>query len=539
MDCNERAVCSLLSNYHLSACALVDHLADALVLVVRDVEVARAVHRHTSGIIEFCAGGRDVVPVVRGCSVARHGGDGAARIDLTDALVVVVPDVEVARAVHRHGSGIDFCAGGRDIVPIVPCCSVASHGGDSAARIDLADAPVGEVRDVEVARAVHRHASGIIEFCAGGRDVVPIVSGCSVARHGGDSAARIDLADALVALVRNVEVPRAVHRHGSGTIEFCTGSRDIIPIIPGCSVARYGGDGAARIDLADALVGEVRDVEVARAVHRHANKGMIEFCADGRDVVPIIPGCSVARHGGDSAARIDLADALVALVRDVEVPRAVHRHAKGTIEFCTGSRDIIPIVPGCSVARYGGDSAARIDLADALVGEVHDVEVPGAVHRHASGIIELCAGGGDICPHRTWLFRREQQVLPARPARQVRQARPARLVRMVLLARRATGLLFLNRRGRPLKRSYVVKFGLKPILKKLGMKTERVGLHAFRHGLGTALCGRKANPATVQRIQTRFGRSQRGLGEWISVSRRVEGNTSESGRSSTAGHSSS
>jgi integrase len=62
------------------------------------------------------------------------------------------------------------------------------------------------------------------------------------------------------------------------------------------------------------------------------------------------------------------------------------------------------------------------------------------------------------------------------------------------------GLLFLNRRGRPLKRSYVVKFGLKPILKKLGMSTERVGLHAFRHGLGTALCERKANPATVQKI---------------------------------------
>jgi len=63
-----------------------------------------------------------------------------------------------------------------------------------------------------------------------------------------------------------------------------------------------------------------------------------------------------------------------------------------------------------------------------------------------------------------------------------------------------TGLLFLNRRRRPLKRSYVVKFGLKPILRKLGMKTERVGLHAFRHGLGTALCERKANPATVQKI---------------------------------------
>jgi site-specific recombinase XerD len=63
-----------------------------------------------------------------------------------------------------------------------------------------------------------------------------------------------------------------------------------------------------------------------------------------------------------------------------------------------------------------------------------------------------------------------------------------------------TGLLFLNRRGRPLKLSYVVKFGLKPILRELGLRTERVGLHAFRHGLGTALCERKVNPAAVQKI---------------------------------------
>jgi len=50
------------------------------------------------------------------------------------------------------------------------------------------------------------------------------------------------------------------------------------------------------------------------------------------------------------------------------------------------------------------------------------------------------------------------------------------------------------------ERSYVVKFGLKPIFQTLGIKTERVGLHAFRHGSGTALCERKANPATVQKI---------------------------------------
>jgi hypothetical protein len=45
------------------------------------------------------------------------------------------------------------------------------------------------------------------------------------------------------------------------------------------------------------------------------------------------------------------------------------------------------------------------------------------------------------------------------------------------------GLLFPNRRGRPRKREHMVKFGLKPILRKLGLPTKDVGLHAFRHGV--------------------------------------------------------
>jgi integrase len=49
------------------------------------------------------------------------------------------------------------------------------------------------------------------------------------------------------------------------------------------------------------------------------------------------------------------------------------------------------------------------------------------------------------------------------------------------------GLLFPNRIGRPGKRANIVKFGLHPILKQLGLPTHRAGLHAFRHGLGTAL----------------------------------------------------
>jgi integrase len=62
------------------------------------------------------------------------------------------------------------------------------------------------------------------------------------------------------------------------------------------------------------------------------------------------------------------------------------------------------------------------------------------------------------------------------------------------------GFLFPNRRGRPCKRANVVKFGLWPILKRLGYPTHRFGLHAFRHGLGTAMADKRISPRVVQSI---------------------------------------
>src|SRR4029077_8321804 len=50
------------------------------------------------------------------------------------------------------------------------------------------------------------------------------------------------------------------------------------------------------------------------------------------------------------------------------------------------------------------------------------------------------------------------------------------------------GILFATRNGlRPRSRDNVVKCGLKPVLRKLGIPTANTGLHAFRHGLATEL----------------------------------------------------
>lgn len=64
-------------------------------------------------------------------------------------------------------------------------------------------------------------------------------------------------------------------------------------------------------------------------------------------------------------------------------------------------------------------------------------------------------------------------------------------------------ILFPNRKGtRPRSRDNVVRVGLKPVLKKLGIPGDNTGLHAFRHGLATELAEASV-PLTVLQNQLR------------------------------------
>jgi integrase len=110
-----------------------------------------------------------------------------------------------------------------------------------------------------------------------------------------------------------------------------------------------------------------------------------------------------------------------------------------------------------------------------------------------------------ICPHRQADDRtrvlRELKTKRSRSPVPITQE-TATVIRAYLKAHwkeNPQGLLFPNRKGRPCKRANVVKFGLHPVLKKLGLPTHNTGLHAFRHALGTALADAGVSPAIVQK----------------------------------------
>jgi len=58
-----------------------------------------------------------------------------------------------------------------------------------------------------------------------------------------------------------------------------------------------------------------------------------------------------------------------------------------------------------------------------------------------------------------------------------------------------------RKEGFAYSRNNVVRSGLKPILRKLGIPDENVGLHAFRHGLATESA--ESEPITVLQAQMR------------------------------------
>jgi len=65
------------------------------------------------------------------------------------------------------------------------------------------------------------------------------------------------------------------------------------------------------------------------------------------------------------------------------------------------------------------------------------------------------------------------------------------------------GVLFATRDGlRPRSRANVVRVGLKPVLRKLGIPSTNTGLHAFRHGLATELADQSV-PVPVLQQQLR------------------------------------
>src|SRR5207247_1982618 len=90
---------------------------------------------------------------------------------------------------------------------------------------------------------------------------------------------------------------------------------------------------------------------------------------------------AIARHRGDDPCRrSNLANSVVVSVRDVEIPARIQRDTGWEVEARAGRRTAI--AQGAATTRHGRDDPRRRgDLANSVVASVRDVEIPARIQR--------------------------------------------------------------------------------------------------------------------------------------------------------------
>src|SRR5256885_736358 len=77
-------------------------LANSLVAIVRNVKIAACIQRHTGWIVEARARRRPAIAREGGAAIARHRRDDLRRrSDLANSMVAIVRDVEIAARIQR------------------------------------------------------------------------------------------------------------------------------------------------------------------------------------------------------------------------------------------------------------------------------------------------------------------------------------------------------------------------------------------------------------------------------------------------------
>jgi len=163
-------------------------IANALIACVGDVNVAAGVDGHGGGIVEHGAGGGGSIAAIACGPVACNCVDDAVA-DFANAVVVRIRDVNVAVGIDGDAGGrVEHGTGGGGSIAAIALFAVARDGGDHACGGDLANHIVVGVCDVEVAAAVVCDRAGRGKSRAGGSSAVAgVTSGAGAGHRRGGS----------------------------------------------------------------------------------------------------------------------------------------------------------------------------------------------------------------------------------------------------------------------------------------------------------------------------------------------------------------
>src|SRR5205814_1133003 len=166
------------------------------------------------------------------------------------------------------------------------------------------------LRDVQVAARLQGDPVWVVKTRASRRTAIAREGGAAIARHGGDDPRRCgDPANSVVALVRDVDIAARIQRDTVWVVEARARRRTAIAREAGAAIARHGGDDPRRrSDPANAVVALVRDVEIAARIQRDTVCA-VQAPARRRTAIAREAVDAIARHGGDdSCCDIDFAN---------------------------------------------------------------------------------------------------------------------------------------------------------------------------------------------------------------------------------------
>jgi hypothetical protein len=182
----------------------------------------------------------------------------------------------------------------------------------------------------------------------------------------------------LVHRIGDIQVAVSIESQAGGKRQLGHGRGAAVAAKTGDSGARKGSDQTVGCDFANAVPGELGDVQVAGGIERQVARRE-HLRAGGRSAIAGRALAISARVGVDRAGGADAAHAVVAEVGDVEVAVWVDGEAVGKVELCRGGGAAVAAEAGGSHPGHGSDDAVRVDFADAVVAGVGEVEIAGTV----------------------------------------------------------------------------------------------------------------------------------------------------------------
>lgn len=278
--------------------------------------------------------------------------------------------------------------------------------------------PVG---DIEVVGCIERQPCRLVQASQSGQASVTEEASDAVSRVGADhSRGHVDAPHAIAVPLTEIDVAERVYRDRVVIrLDADVGARReaAVPGVSEHASAGYRGDDTgAGIDAPDAMVVDVGDEDVVRAVHGNTRRQAEARVQCGSPFSGKIGG-AIACNGGDERRRpIDESNSLVHRVGDEVVTGRFRSNSLGGLEARRNSRTAVAGEPA-SCSRNGRDEARpNANAANAVVGGVGDEEISTGIERDTVRLAHHRGRGRPAVPRETERARAREPRDDARPA---------------------------------------------------------------------------------------------------------------------------